>query len=103
MTGILPDATGPHALAPAEAERLGTTVDLSAEEVLGLVDHGSISPGIDALESLGARWYESALDAGAGPMVVGDVASRFRAARRVLNHVSDRHLYQLDYSWPGAA
>ena len=103
MTGILPDATGPQPLAPAEAERLGTTVDLSAEEVLGLVDHGSISPGIDALESLGTRWYESALDAGAGPKVVGDVASRFRAARRVLNHVSDRHLYQLDYSWPGAA
>ncbi len=103
MTGILPDATGPQPLAPTEAEKLGTTVDLTPDEVLGLIDPGSVSPGIDALETLGARWYESAVEAGAGPMVVGDVAHRFKAARRVLNHVSDRHLYQLDYPWAGAA
>ncbi len=103
MSGILPDATGPQTLSPAEAEKLGTTVDLTPEEVLALIDRGSISPGIDALESLGTRWYESALDAGAGPMVVGDVASRFRSARRVLNHVSDRYLYELDCPWAGAA
>lgn len=103
MTGILPDATGPQPLAPSEAERLGSTVDLAPEEVLDLIDPGSVSPGIDALESLGSRWYESALDAGAGPLVVGDVASRFRAARRVLNHVSDTFLYELHYPWAGAA
>ena len=103
MTGMFPDATGPQALTPTDAEKLGTTVDLGPEEVLALVDHGSISPGLDALETLGSRWYESALSAGAGPLVVGDIASRFRAARRVLNHVSDGYLYQLDGPWAGAA
>jgi hypothetical protein len=100
MSGVLPDATGPCAIDPRQAERLAGTVNLAPEEMLGLFDHGSVSPGIDALEVLGSRWYERALEA---PKVVQDVAHRFRAARRVLNHVSDRFLHKIHMPWPGAA
>lgn len=103
MTGILPDATGPRALPPTEAERLGGTVDMTSEEVLQLCDQGSLSPGLDALESLGSRWYGTAVDAGATPPVLSDVATRFRAARRVLNHVADRFLHEIDFPWGRAA
>ena len=103
MTGILPDATGPVVLGPQEAQRFGRTVDMAPDEVLELCDRGSVSPGLDALECLGSRWYESALEAGPAPTVVADVANRFRAARRVLNHVSDRYLYEPGSPWGWAA
>jgi hypothetical protein len=101
--GVFPDATGPRALGPVQAERLGGTVDMTAEEILGLCDWASLSPGIDAMESLGSRWYAGAVEAGSAPPVVGDVASRFRSARRVLNHISDNYLYEVDFHWNLAA
>jgi hypothetical protein len=76
---------------------------MTPEEVLQLCDVGGISPGIDALELLGSRWYESAVEAGSALPVVADVATRFRAARRVLNHVADRFLHDLDVPWGRAA
>ena len=103
MSGVLPDATGARALPPLEAERLGGTVDMTSEEVLQLCDNGSISPGLDALESLGSRWYGTAVDAGEAPPVLSDVATRFRAARRVLNHVADRFLHEVNFPWGNAA
>lgn len=103
LSGILPDATGPRTFGPVEAEQLAATVDMTSEEVLGLCDSASISPGLDAMESLGSRWYECALEAGPAPIVIADVAHRFRAARRVLNHVSDRFLYQTSLGWGWAA
>lgn len=103
MSGIMPDATGPRTFEPMEAEQLGSTVDMTSDEVLQLCDNGSISPGLDALESLGSRWYVSARDAGSAPLVVADVANRFRSARRVLNHVADSFLYELDVPWGWAA
>jgi hypothetical protein len=103
MSGVFPDSTGPRTLPPTEAERLGGTLDMTSDEILDLIDGGSVSPGLDALESLGSRWYESAVDAGSAPPVVADVATRFRAARRVLNHVSDRFLYEIDFNWNEAA
>ena len=86
-----------------EAEQLGATLEMTSDEILALIDNGSISPGIDALESLGSRWYESAVGAGSAPPLVADIAHRFRAARRVLNHVSDRFLYEIDLNWNVAA
>jgi hypothetical protein len=102
-SGIFPDRTGPTPIGPRRAEKLGGTVAMTADEVLGLCDRGSVSPGIDALESLGSRWYLGAVDAGSAPQVCGDVASRFRAARRVLNHISDNYLYEIDMGWHLAA
>lgn len=103
MSGVFPDHAGPRLMGAVEAVNLGETVAMTAEEVLGLFDSASISPGLDALESLGSRWYAGAVDAGSAPAVVSDVASRFRSARRVLNHVSDNYLYQLDFRWGVAA
>jgi len=103
MSGVFPDHNGPRSMPPVEAEQLGATIDMTSEEILQLCDRGSLSPGLDALESLGSRWYENAVDAGSAPPVVADVATRFRAARRVLNHLSDRYLYELDFNWPRAA
>lgn len=102
-SGIYPDHAGTRPLEPMVAERLGSTVDMTAEEVLDLCDAGSLSPGLDALESLGSRWYETAVAEGSAPRLVGDVAARFRAARRVLNHVADTYLYPIDYDWGFAA
>lgn len=103
MAGIQPDANGARALPPSEAERLGSTVDMTSDEVLQLCDNASISPGLDALESLGTRWYGSAVDAGVAAPVVSDVATRFRSARRVLNHLADRFLHEVDSPWGHAA
>lgn len=102
-SGIFPDFTGPRSIEPARAEKLASTADMTADEVIHLCDSGGISPGIDALESLGSRWYRGAVDAGSEPAVLSDVALRFRAARRVLNHVSDNYLYDIDMGWHLAA
>lgn len=103
MSGVFPDSTGPRALPPTDAEQLAGTLAMTSDEIVRLCDCGSISPGLDALESLGSRWYESAVDAGSAPPLVADVAARFRAARRVLNHVSDRFLHDIDLNWNEAA
>lgn len=102
-SGVFPDHSGTKPLEPVVAERLGKTVDMTAEEVLELCDAGSFSPGLDALESLGSLWYETAVAEGSAPQLLGDVAARFRAARRVLNHVADNYLYPINYDWGYAA
>lgn len=103
MSGVFPDRNGAHPLRPLEAERLGRTVGMTAAEILALCDAARISPGLDALESLGARWYGAAFHEGGAPPVVADIAARFRSARRVLNHLADRYLYRLEPSWTVAA
>jgi hypothetical protein len=103
LTGVFPDRTGAKPFRPVDAERLGRTVDMTSEEILALCDPLTLSPGLDALESLGARWYGAAVSEGGVPPVVGDVAARFRSARRVLNHLADRYLYELEPTWNFAA
>lgn len=104
LTGVFPDRTGPQVIDPRLAERLGSSVEMTAEEILALCDRGSIAPGIEALETLGSRWYTAAAQEDVSiPAVVIDVAHRFRSARRVLNHLSDRWLYEIDLNWGSAA
>jgi len=104
MTGVFPDRTGSSPIRPVVAERLGKTAQMSTEEILGLSDRASMAPAIEALETLGSRWYQAAArEDSATPAVVIDVAQRFRSARRVLNHVSDRWLYDIDMTWGAAA
>lgn len=102
LTGVFPDRTGTRPLRPVDAERLGRTVGMTADEILELCDRARIAPGLNALESLGTRWYGAAVHGGA-PALLSDVAHRFQAARRVLNHLADRHLYRLDPGWNVAA
>ena len=54
-------------------------------------------------EHLGARWYRAARDLAPvrhrAAHVVGEVADRFRQARRVLNHVADQYLFPSGNPW----
>jgi hypothetical protein len=102
-SGVFPDSTGPHPLETPEAQFLGQTAGLSGLELVELCDRGRISPGLDALETLGSRWYVAAASGPGVPPIVSDVARRFRAARRILNHLSDRHLYRIEPVWGAVA
>jgi len=92
LAGVFPDYSAMHAFGPVDVSRL-----LRAARVpVGERDELSVAPALDLLEYLGARWYRAAL--ATAPVrterldVVGEVAERFRQARRVLNHLADRYL-----------
>lgn len=102
-SGVFPDSTGPHPMGTPEAQFLGQTAGLSGLELMELCDGARISPGLDALETLGSRWYGAAAASPGVPPIVSDVAHRFRAARRILNHLSDRYLYRIEPIWGAVA
>jgi|SRR5215510_10186790 len=99
LTGVFPDYASSGALGPVSAARLLRAARLPAAEQERL----ATAPGIELLEHLGARWYRAARDlapvATARLTVVGEVADRFRQARRVLNHVADRYLFPAGSPW----
>jgi hypothetical protein len=97
--GVLADETGPRALDVASADRLLRSLHLTSDDEAALrdplCDPGTFAPGIEAMESLGPTWYRAATEAddrGRVSAVVSDVATRFRPARRFLNHLADRYL-----------
>ncbi len=102
--GIFPDSTGAVALSAAQAEHLGRSVRMTDDELDHLVDHGSPTPGLDAMETLSSAWYRAAAESSPStPVLLHDVAHRIRAARRFLNYVADHFLYRLQPQWaPGA-
>src|SRR5215469_12097655 len=92
LAGVFPDYSAMHAFGPVDVSRL-----LRAARVpVGERGELAAAPALDLLEYLGARWYRAAL--ATAPVrterldVVGEVAERFRQARRVLNHLADRYL-----------
>jgi hypothetical protein len=99
LTGVFPDYATAHALGPVSAARLLRAAQLPASQQDRLAD----TPGIELWEHLGARWYRAARDLApvetARLTVVGEVADRFRQARRVLNHVADRYLFPSGNPW----
>jgi hypothetical protein len=99
LTGVFPDYATAHALGPVNAARLLRAAQLPAAQQDRLAD----APAIEFWEHLGARWYRAARDlapvATARITVVGEVADRFRQARRVLNHVADQHLFPSGNPW----
>jgi hypothetical protein len=99
LTGVFPDYAATGVLGPVDAARLLRAARLPSAEQ----DRLAGSPAIELLEHLGARWYRAARDLApvstARVRVVGDVADRFRQARRVLNHVADRYLLAPDQPW----
>jgi len=106
LAGVFPDYSAMHALGPVDVTRLLRSARVPTGELHGL----ATAPALDLLEYLGARWYQAAL--AAAPVrtarldVVGDVAQRFRQARRVLNHLADRYLIGTSAPWfpqPGAS
>jgi len=99
LTGVFPDYATAHALGPVNAARLLRAAQLPASQRDRLAD----TPAIELWEHLGARWYRAARDlapvATARLTVVGEVADRFRQARRVLNHVADQYLFPSGNPW----
>lgn len=96
LAGVCADRTGDQMLSATDAERLGQSIGMSADDVLALIDPASPTPGLDALEELGSRWYSAAAmqPKCARPSLTFDLARQIRPARRFLNHVADRSLNQ---------
>ncbi len=101
LAGVFPDYSAAHALGPLDAGRLLRSARVPSAERDGL----AAAPALELLEYLGARWYRAALAAApvrtANLAVVGEVAARFRQARRILNHLADRYLLGPDSPWFG--
>src|SRR6266516_2060597 len=99
LTGVFPDYAATAVLGPVNAARLLRAAGLPAAQHERLAE----APAIELLEHLGARWYRAARDLASIPTariaVVGEVADRFRQARRVLNHIADRYLFLPGSSW----
>ena len=96
---MFPDYAAAHALGPLDASRLLR----SARVPPGERDELATAPALELLEYLGARWDRAALAAAlvrtAKLAVAGEVAERFRQARRILNHLADRYLLGPDSPW----
>ena len=99
LAGVFPDYAAGRALGPLDAGRLLRAARVPSAERDGL----AAAPALELLEYLGARWYRAALAAApvrtANLVVVGEVAARFRQARRILNHLADRYLLGPDGPW----
>ena len=99
LTGVFPDYVTSGAFGPVDAGRLLRAAGLPGPQRERL----AAGPAIDLLEHLGARWYRIACELTpvrtARLAVAGDVADRFRQARRVLNHLADRYLLAAGQSW----
>ena len=99
LTGVFPDYATTRALGPLDAGRLLRAARLPSAQQERLAG----TPAMELWEYLGARWYRTARDlapaATARVLVAGDVADRFRQARRVLNHLADRYLLPPDSPW----
>ena len=98
--GVFADSTGASTMSTAQAEHLGRSAGLSDDELDHLVDGGSSTPGLDALEQLSSAWYHAAVEASpSAPVLLSDVANRIRAARRFLNYVADHYLFRVERTW----
>jgi hypothetical protein len=99
LTGVFPDYAAAHALGPVSATGLLRAAQVPEQRRDQLV----AAPAIDLFEHLGAQWYRAAW--GLAPAhtarlaVVAEVAERFRQARRVLNHITDRCLFPQGNPW----
>lgn len=94
QAGVFPDSTGASPLTADRAERLGRSLGLADDAIAQLVDDTSPTAGLDAMETLSASWYQAAAEESADtPVLIRDIANRIRAARRFLNHITDRYLH----------
>ena len=110
LTGVFPDHTATRALGPVAEARLLRTAGLGGAEEAATADrlHAepnaiSLSGTVGLLEALGRRWYRLAATTAPLPTaavsVVDQVAGRFDHARRILNLVTERHLFPFRDRW----
>ncbi|MQA88207.1 MAG: hypothetical protein GEV03_27200 [Streptosporangiales bacterium] len=99
LTGIFPDYVSMYALRPFDAARLLRAAGVSRD----VHDELAAAPPLTLFEHLGHRWYRQAYSlvpvASEQLEVVAEVADRFHQARRVLNHIADRYLFQAGNPW----
>jgi hypothetical protein len=99
LAGVFPDYAALYAFAPVGAAALLRAAQVPAGQHEELAE----APAIELLEYVGARWYRAACRL--APLrtarldVVGEVADRFRQARRVLNHIADQYLFGAGSAW----
>ncbi|MDQ3570483.1 MAG: hypothetical protein M3396_07660 [Actinomycetota bacterium] len=100
LTGVFPDHTATRAFSPIGEARLRRAAGL------GTTDPHQSTPGAGAvtlLETLGRRWYR--LASSTAPVrtdamrVVDEIGERFHHARRILNLVTERHLFPFRDRW----
>ena len=109
LTGVFPDHTAAQRFAPIEVERLARALDGS--DVSGgrerLLDALATRGAVGLLEQLGQQWYRLALERASVPtmsvQVLASVGDHFVDARRVLNHLTDQHLFPFRARWFPAA
>lgn len=94
LTGVFPDYTSDRLLGRRSEARLRRTLAMEAD------DGGAI----DLLERIGRNSYRLAWEATEPrdvglARVVGDVSSRFTIARRILNFLTERHLFAAREQW----
>lgn len=100
LTGVFPDHTALTRFAPIEVDRLARAIDPAGprgEQRAQLLDALAARGAVGLLEQLGQRWYRLALAGADGVTTelatLRSVGERFLDARRILNHVTDRHLF----------
>lgn len=97
--GVYPDATGVRVPAPHKVEAMGRSAGMNAYEILEWShSRHPATVGLELMETLGQRWYRMA-SVDDGPSLLGDVAGRFTAGRRVLTYLSDRYLHRIEPGW----
>ncbi len=109
LTGVFPERSAKLAQRWGDAHRLLKTVPgprarADASKTAWRAREDFESPGL--LEELGERWYKLACAEAPFTIemeVVAGVAERFRVARRILNFVTDHHLFAHRARWfPGS-
>ena len=106
LTGVFPDHTATRGLSPVAEARLRRAAgieggrDATAGSGAAPI---SLSGTVALLEELGRRSYRLASSTAPSPTVatsvVGEVAERFHHARRILNLVTERHLFPFRDRW----
>lgn len=103
LSGVFPDHTARRGFAPLQLERLARTLTpAGGGRTEELVSALGVRGPVGLLEELGWRWYRIAVEGAAAPAALGTVAGvaeRFTDARRVLNHVTDEHLFPFRAHW----
>lgn len=104
LTGVFPDHTARSRFAPIEVDRLARALHpAGGVQTEQLLDALATRGAVGLLEQLGQRWYRLALETAsirtAALAAVESIGDRFVDARRVLNHLTDRHLFPFRARW----
>ena len=106
LSGVFPDHAAARPLAARQLARIQRQLMAAGDGVRGLGDLAAAGGGqapILTLEWMGRSAYRAArqLAAAGSDLLPGDIVDRFASARRVLNFITDRHLFPTRERWFG--